>query len=136
MNSWRVSLLLSACLTAPLIAADANVLAGDGTQSRGAVTSDGRTLTVAGANVALERLVAARFNANVASEVDQGVVLADGDVVAGVVLSVQNGQLELASDRFGTRTLPLTGVAGLILAPQPLTTLARLGDEPAGGRDS
>ncbi len=134
MNSWRVSLLLSACLTAPLIAADANVLAGDGTQQKGAITSDGRTLTVAGASVALERLVAARFASTVANEVDQGVVLADGDVVAGVVLSVQNNQLELASDRFGTRSLPLTAVAGMILAPQSLTTLARLGDEPAGGR--
>lgn len=135
MTSWRVSLLLSACLTAPLIAADANVLAGDGTQLKGAITSDGRTLTVGGATLALERLVAARFNnANVANEVDQGVVLADGDVVAGVVLSVQNNLLDLASDRFGTRSLPLTGIAGLILAPQSLTTLARLGDEPAGGR--
>lgn len=134
MNSWRLPLLLSACLAAPLLAADANVLAGDGTQPKGAITSDGRTVTVGGANVAVERLVAARFNTTVANEVDQGIVLADGDVVAGVVLSVQSNQLELASDRFGTRSLPLTGVAGLILAPQPLTILARLADEPAGGR--
>lgn len=134
MNSWRLPLLLSACLAAPLLAVDANVLVGDGTQAKGAITSDGRTLTVGGATVALGRLVAARFNTSVAGVVDQGVVLPDGDVVAGVVLSVQTNVVELASDRFGTRSLPLNSVAGLILAPQPLSTLARLGDEPAGGR--
>jgi len=121
----------------PLMAADANVLAGDGTQAKGTATSDGRTLSVGTAAITIDRLIAARFTtsaAAVSSNVDQGVVLADGDVVAGVVVAVQNGQMEVASDRFGSRSLPLANVAGLILAPQSITVLARIGDEPAGGR--
>ncbi|HEX3133297.1 MAG TPA: NPCBM/NEW2 domain-containing protein [Planctomycetota bacterium] len=134
MSSWRLPLLLSACLAAPLLAADASVLVGDGTQARGPATSDGRSITVGAAAIPLDRLVAARFNATVAGNVDQGVVLVDGDVIAGVVVGVQSEKVELASDRFGTRTLPLANVAGLILAPQQLTALAHIGDEPAGGR--
>jgi hypothetical protein len=134
MNSWRLPLLLGAVLAAPLMAADVTVLAGDGTQPKGGATSDGRSLSVAGTSVPLDRVVAARFNVAVATSVDQGVVLADGDVLAGVVVGLQNEKIELASDRFGTRTLPLAQVAGLVLAAQPLTALARLNDEPAGGR--
>lgn len=134
MISWRLPLLLGAMLAAPLVAADASVLAGDGTQPKGAIASDGRSLSVGTASIPLDRLVAARFSAGVAGNVDQGVVLADGDVVAGVVVGLQSEKIELASDRFGVRTLPVTGVAALILAPQPLTALARITDEPAGGR--
>lgn len=134
MISWRLPLLLGAVLAAPLVAADASVLAGDGAQHKGAITSDGRSLTVGTASIPLDRVVAARFNVAVAGAVDQGVVLVDGDVVAGVVVGLQSEKVELASDRFGTRTLPVAGVAGLILASQPLTGLARIADEPAGGR--
>ncbi len=144
LSPWRLgvlavkifspTLLLLLLSLKPLIAADAAVLAGDGTQQKGAASSDGRSLTVGPTAVPLDRLVAARFNASVAGNVDQGVVLADGDVVAGVVVGLQSEKIELASDRFGTRTLPAAGVAALILAPQSLTTLARIADEPAGGR--
>ncbi len=109
------------------------VLAGDGVVLRGAVTSDGKTLNVGPAMVALERVVAARF-APAATTIDQGMVLADGDVVAGVVVSMQNGQLEFASDRFGSRSLPLSAVSALVLAPQTITDLVRVSDEPAGAR--
>jgi hypothetical protein len=126
------ALLLVACI--PLAAADAHVLAGDGAQHQGIITSDGRSLNVGTASIPLDRLVAARFNAGVVSDVDQGVVLTDGDVVAGVVVGLQSEKIELASDRFGSRTLPVTGVAALILAPQPLTALSRIAGEPAGGR--
>ena len=114
-------------------AGEVAVLSGDGVALHGAATSDGRTLTVGGMAVALERVVAARF-AVAAATVDQGVVLADGDVLAGVIVSMQNGQLELASDRFGRRSLPLAAVSALMLAPQTITDLVHVSDEPAGAR--
>lgn len=135
VSRWSLclALFISMGTGSAVAAADVAVLAGDGAVLRGVVTSDGKNLNVGLAAVALERVVAARF-AGAATTVDQGVVLVDGDVLAGVVVSMQNGQLEFASDRFGNRSLPLSAVSALVLAPQTSTELVRVSDEPAGAR--
>lgn len=130
----RLAAFVAVCgLCSALSAAEVTVLAGDGTVHRGAVTSDGKTMRIGAATLALERLVAVRF-APAAGTLDQGVVLADGDVVAGVVVSMQNGQLELASDRFGRHSLPVGAASALVLAPQTISDLMRVSEEPAGAR--
>jgi hypothetical protein len=118
-----------------LAAVEVSALGADGAWHRGNVGADAANLTVGTAVIPLDRLVVARFPAtSPASAIDQGVVLNDGDVIAGVVVGMQNGQVEVAGDLVGNKTLPASAITALVLAAAPLRDLAHLGTEPGGVR--
>jgi len=127
-----LSVLIWFCSTA-VIAADIHVLGADGVWRQGAAQADGTTLTINNNKLPLTQVIMARHATQAAAQVvDSGVVLANGDVIAGGGLVFQNGQVSVASDRFGIRTLPATAVVALILAPQRTVNLLRVTDTSAG----
>ncbi len=93
-------------------------------------------LTMGGTSLPLEQLVALTFPGVQNSHLDQGVVLLSGEVIAGVVVSLQADKLTLASDHFGTLVLPLAGVQQLVLSPCPLSGFSGASGQRAGASQS
>jgi len=86
--------------------------------ANGRVTVGKRTLPVS-------ELVELRLSARpFAGTIDQGLVLATGDVLSGVTLSLQAGKLVFRSDSLGDITLAAGQVRAVFLAPQRLAGLA------------
>jgi hypothetical protein len=102
-------------------ASAAQLLTAGGALLRGAPRIAKGQLTLAAASLPVEQLVALTFPGVQNSHLDQGVVLLSGEVLAGVVVSLQADKLTLASDHFGTLVLPLAKVQQLVLSPCPLS---------------
>ena len=127
-----LSVFLWCCSTA-VFAADIHVLGTDGVWRQGAALADATTLTINNDKLPLTQVIMARHTTSAAAQVvDSGVVLANGDIIAGGGLVFQNGQVAMSSDRFGIRTVPAAVVAALILAPQRTVNLLRITDTSAG----
>jgi hypothetical protein len=114
-------------LFSPLSAVDVEALGADGVWLKGAATAADGKLTVGGKAIPLEQLVIARRQAALSTAIDQAVVLADGSVIAGVVVSLQADQLKLASDQLGELSIPAKQVAAIVLTAQALATLSAEG---------
>ncbi len=91
---------------------------------RGAATVADGKLSVGGKIIPLDQLVVARRNISLSSAIDQAVVLADGSVIGGVVVSLQADQVKFASDHLGELTIPAKQVAAIVLTAQSLATLS------------
>jgi hypothetical protein len=102
---------------------DAHALSASGAALHGAPRCSAGTLTIGGASLPLDQLVALRFDRAAAATLDQGLVLQSGEVLAGVVQSLQADKLVFASDHLGTLTLPAASARLLVLGAQPLETL-------------
>ncbi len=111
----------SAPAATPPAAALAELITAAGARLRGSPRIAQGQLTLGSVNVPLEQLVALSFPGQQNSHLDQGVVLCSGEVLAGVVVSLQADKLTLASDHFGTLVLPLAKVQQLVLTPCPLS---------------
>lgn len=113
--------------SSPLAAVDVEALSADGTWLRGAATVADGKLTVGGKTIPIDQLVVARRTVALSSAIDQAVVLADGSVIAGVVISLQADQVKFAADHLGELAIPAKQVAAIVLSPQPLATLGVVG---------
>ncbi len=113
---------------------EADALTAAGVVLHGSPRIAGGTLSIGGASVPVEQIVALRFAGRApAGTLDQGLVLQDGEVLGGVVRSVQADQLVFAADQLGAVTLPLARAQLLVLAAQPLTALGTL---PGAGAEA
>ncbi|MHC4248061.1 MAG: NPCBM/NEW2 domain-containing protein, partial [Planctomycetota bacterium] len=102
---------------AELLTPSAERVRGEARVSRGRATVGGRTLPVS-------EIVELRFSDRpFAGTVDQGLVLATGDVLSGVTLSLQAGKLVFRSDSLGDLELAAVKVKAIVLAPQGLAGL-------------
>jgi hypothetical protein len=103
---------------AELLTPSAERVSGAATVANGRVTVGTRTLPV-------ERIVELRMSARAfAGTIDQGLVLATGDVLSGVTRSLQAGKIVFRSDSLGDVTLAAKQVRAIFLAPQRLAGLA------------
>jgi hypothetical protein len=141
---WRLGVLAVKTLCCLLLAqsfgaaaesgGEADVLTASGAVLHGAPRIANGTLSIGGASVPVEQIVALRFAGRApAGMLDQGLVLQDGEVLGGVVRSVQADQLVFAADQLGAVTLPLARAQLLVLAAQPLTALGTL---PGAGAEA
>ena len=110
--------------SSPLAAVDVEALTADGIWLRGPATAADGKLSVGGKTVPLDQLVVARRNISLSSAIDQAVVLADGSVIGGVVVSLQADQVKFASDQLGALVIPTKQVAAIVLTAQLLATLS------------
>lgn len=122
--STRLSILCVLCgLISHLSAVEVEALTADGTWLKGAATAADGKLSVGGKTIPIEHLVVARRGVALSSAIDQAVVLADGSVIAGVVVSLQAEQVKLAADHFGELTIPAKQVAAIVFTTQGLAAL-------------
>ena len=132
MRGSALSVILWCCSTASF-AADIHVLGTDGAWRKGPALADATTLTINNNKLPLTQVIMARHATSaIAQVVDSGVVLTNGDIIAGGGLVFQNGQVTISSDRFGLRTFPAAAIAALMLAPQRTVKLLRITDTSAG----
>lgn len=115
---------------ASLSAVDVEALGADGVWLRGPATVADGKLNVGGKTIPIDQLVVARRNLAQSSAIDQAVVLADGSVIGGVVVSLQAEQMKFASDQLGELTIPTKQVTAIVLTSQ---SLAALGVDGAPG---
>ncbi len=141
IKRWLRGIVLTtiiSCLNCSVLsAADFLLLSSDGTWHTGPTNVQGQELQVAGKKINLHDVIAAQQrDLSPVPQVDQGIILANGDVIAGATLSLQNGQASLTTDRFGTHTIPAEALAAFILAPQTTHNLTRINVMSAGAEFS
>lgn len=120
---------------APSGAIQANLISANGTAARGIPHIVHGQLSIGAASIPVEQVVALTFERLAANHLDQGVVLQDGEIIGGVVLSLQADKLTLASDHFGTLVLPIGKIQVLALTACPLSAfgMSALGQSSAPG---
>ena len=106
-------------------AVQAVLLAATGAAVRGVPRLAHGQVNVAGTSIPVEQVVALSFERYAGSYLDQGVILNSGEILGGVVQSLQADKLTLASDHFGILVLPVSKVQALLLSACPLASCAR-----------
>lgn len=104
----------------PAQAADAAVptaLTAQGSRVSGPPSLAAGTIALGGVGLPLDRLVALDVPGESGRWIDQGVLLADGQLLRGAPRGLQDGTLTIACDIVGLRTFPAEAVAAIILAP-------------------
>lgn len=109
------ALILAAALAVSAAEPSASALAVDGTTATGAVRVAAGGTGVGGASG--DRLVGVRLPGAVPEWIDQGLVLADGDVLRGTTTAYGPAGLGFTADLLGPIRVPATEVAALRFAP-------------------
>jgi hypothetical protein len=105
----------------PAGAVQASLIAANGSAAHGLPRIAHGQLSLGAASLPVDQVVALTFERFAGSHLDQGVVLQDGEIIGGVVQSLQADKLTLASDHFGTLVMPVATVQVLVLTACPLS---------------
>jgi len=92
-------------------------LASDGQLLSGAASVATGTLSIGAASTTIDRIIDCHFGASRLHWLDQGVILADGQVLRGAVHEFQNGELAFACDLLGEQKIPATTLGAIVLSP-------------------
>jgi hypothetical protein len=136
----RVAALVALALLAgvPLAAQDAPAHAGaadasgppgwllgtDGKLHLGALHVGDGGIAIGGATVAIDQIAACDSGDIAPAIIDQGVVLADGALLRGVVRSLQAGKVAFVGDLCGAKDLPVAAVSTVVVTPASVSALA------------
>lgn len=120
----RILLLAAPLAFATAASSGTRVLTTGGTWIAGDLSFASPTATVGAAACPIDQLIAAQFSGESVDAVERAMLLQNGDVVAGVVRSVQAGKVQFASDGFGALNVPLEEVRGFVFTTHGLAGLA------------
>jgi len=93
------------------------VLVSDGQLLRGTPSITTGTLSIGAGSTTVERIIDCQFSGSRLHWLDQGVILADGQVLRGAVHEFQNGELAFASDLLGSQTFAAATLSAIVLSP-------------------
>ena len=93
------------------------VLVSDGQLLRGTPSITTGTLSIGAGSTTVERIIDCQFSGSRLHWLDQGVILADGQVLRGAVHEFQNGELAFACDLLGEQKIPATTLGAIVLSP-------------------
>jgi hypothetical protein len=94
-----------------------SLFASDGQWLQGMPSMSAGTLVVGSQSVALDRVINCEFPVNRLHWLDQGVILADGQVLRGVVREYQNEKLSFGSDLLGEQTFSTSAISAMVISP-------------------
>jgi len=97
--------------------ASAVLLAGDGQLYSGVPSVATGTLSIGAGSTTLDRIIDCSFAVDRLHWLDQGVILADGQVLRGAVHEYQNGTLDFASDLLGEQSIAAATLSAIVLSP-------------------
>lgn len=124
MRGSALAVLLASALGSA--APGAELLTPSGDRVKGEARISGGRLTIGDTRLAVAEIVDLRLSAGPwADTIDQGLVLAGGDILTGVVVSLQAGKIAFRSDSLGDLELRAGQVRAAVLGPQPLAGLGR-----------
>jgi hypothetical protein len=103
----------------PAAPTEASALTAQGQRTSGEPRFSAGAIALGAASIAIESLVALDLPGDRPGWIDQGVLLADGQLLRGVPRSLQQDKLDFASDLLGDRSLAADSIAAIAFGPVP-----------------